>query len=218
MKTGPSMRTDEGVAPPIVPHPDNLWLPARITSRIVVQPTGCWRWAGSTNSAGYGQVCLDGRKRTVHRAVWEAVNGAIPAGLQVGHRCHDQAAEAGDCAGGVGCLHRCCANPGHLALQTNRENALASPLTKTGDLARRTRCPAGHPLVEGNLRPALARRGRRGCLACIRVQARARHAAVRLACRALRLTRRAFYRLPRDQRLAAVRAAEERLKAAEAAA
>ena len=34
---------------------------------------------------GYVQVCVYGKKRYLHRVVWEAFNGPIPAGLQVRH-------------------------------------------------------------------------------------------------------------------------------------
>lgn len=45
--------------------------------------TPCREWRGSRLAAGYGLY----RRTLLHRWVWEAVNGPIPAGVVVRHRC-----------------------------------------------------------------------------------------------------------------------------------
>jgi hypothetical protein len=81
-----------------------------IKGRLQANPvTGCWEWQGYRLSRSdglpggdYGQLRVkeDGkhRSRLVHRYVWAALNGEIPDGLHVCHRCDNPP----------------CANPGHL--------------------------------------------------------------------------------------------------------
>lgn len=80
---------------------------------------GCWIWRGAKNEHGYGLVALDhkGRRRTyrAHRYSWELVNGDVPAGGQILHRCDV----------------RDCVNPSHLFLGNNAINM--------GDKARKGR-------------------------------------------------------------------------------
>lgn len=139
-------------------------LPDRIRDRIDVQPDGCWTWTGSRTQGGYGRI----GNRLVHRLVYEALVGPIPANYQVGHVCHDLAAFRGACdtTGGRTCPHRACCNPDHLRPQTPRQNVLASANTP----GRRTHCPKGHPLVDGNLDLSKLRQGRRSCLTCTRAR------------------------------------------------
>lgn len=59
--------------------------------RKIVKTDGCWIYTGSTDRKGYGLFYrkLKG-KRVSYRAsryAWEIVNGPIPAGLWVLHRC-----------------------------------------------------------------------------------------------------------------------------------
>lgn len=74
-----------------------------------VDRTGdCWMWNGAKNERGYGLVFRSGRAVRVHRYIYEAFNGPIPAGLQLDHLCRQ----------------RLCVRPRHLEPVTNRVNVL----------------------------------------------------------------------------------------------
>lgn len=75
-----------------------------------VTETGCILWFGSTEGSGYGSLNVDGEMRKAHRLAWEQVNGRIPEGMYVDHRC------------GV----RSCVNPDHLRLATPSQNVAHS--------------------------------------------------------------------------------------------
>lgn len=74
-----------------------------------VDENGCWIFRGYINTRnGYGYI---GRK-PAHRVYYEKHVGAIPAGLEIDHKCRNRA----------------CVNPDHLEPVTHSENALRSPL------------------------------------------------------------------------------------------
>jgi len=81
-----------------------------ITTRLgnyeVDQKTGCYRWLGATNSAGYGVLYYLGKLCLAHRVTWEVSVGPIEEGLSVCHKC--------DTPG--------CINPSHLFLGTHQDN------------------------------------------------------------------------------------------------
>lgn len=77
--------------------------------RNVAKSDGCWLWVGRLSPSGYGQFTIVGASsKFAHRHSWEMVNGPIPAGYSVCHRCDTPA----------------CVNPDHLFVGTHRVNVL----------------------------------------------------------------------------------------------
>lgn len=68
--------------------------------------TPCWEWAGSLDRDGYAKIKFEGRTWRVYRLVWTFINGPIPSGMEVDHKCQT----------------RNCFNPEHLQLTTPEEN------------------------------------------------------------------------------------------------
>lgn len=67
----------------------------------------CWIWAGAKSQpGGYGVFQVGGRTVAAHRVMWELMNGPIPDGLFVCHRCDVPA----------------CCRIGHLFLGTPEDN------------------------------------------------------------------------------------------------
>lgn len=80
-----------------------------------VKPT-CWIWKTKSNTPfGYGLAIYNGKRRTLHRIMWEVFYGPIPKGKCVLHHCDTPA----------------CCNPKHLWLGTHKDN--------TQDLIRKGR-------------------------------------------------------------------------------
>ena len=138
--------------------------------------TGCLLVGTGLAAAGYGRVRDGAVIRGTHLVIFAALVGPVPTGLHVGHICHDLAVIAGTCTGGPSCLHRRCVQPGHLGLQTPRENNLVG-LSLTARNARATSCVHGHAFTTANT--YLGKNGGRACRAC----QRAHHAARRLRAR-----------------------------------
>ena len=82
----------------------------RLLSGIQICPhSGCWMWQRSVQRNGYGQIGAGSKRggmKNTHRVAWEVFNGAIPAKMQVLHRCD----------------RKLCCNPGHLFLGTQADN------------------------------------------------------------------------------------------------
>ena len=123
----------------------------------------CWLWTGGTYRDGYGQFWVDGKKARAHRWAFEQVDGPIPEGLIPDHRCHTEAIQRGECAGGAECAHRRCVKPAHMELVTNAENVLRG-LSPAALAARATHCINGHEFTEANT--YVTRKGFRDCRAC----------------------------------------------------
>src|SRR4051794_17550282 len=109
---------------------EELW--QRILARVEVNEFGCLIWQGCMDRAdrsGYPAISIRGRKRSVHRIVYELANGSIPEGLVVHHECH----------------HPECVNVAHLRVATRAYNS-SIQLPR----ARQKWCRRGHPLTPAN--------------------------------------------------------------------
>lgn len=88
-------------------------LQTRISSRVVVNDSGCWEWQGMLDRYGYGRAYLPvsvmRRKAKIieaHRLSYLLYVGDIPSGLQIDHLCRNKK----------------CVNPQHLEPVTAKEN------------------------------------------------------------------------------------------------
>ena len=161
------------------------WMPEKVLARLsgYPNPDACWTWTGALLAGRYGYVGLPKavvRKVEMvltHRTVWLALRGPIPDGYVLDHD------------GPNGCKNRACANPNHLQVVTSRHNTVATGSSVAAEAARKTHCPAGHALTEGNLTTAGRVQCWRQCLTCGRTHARAQGRAVMAAARALGLKR-----------------------------
>lgn len=118
--------------------------------RKVQRGAGCWLWAGSKYSNGYGRV-WDGRKLTrAHRVAMRLVLGReLGADEYVLHSCDNPL----------------CVKPAHLRIGTQAENMADMSARKRTRGAQITHCPSGHEYNEANTKWY---RGRRYCRLCPR--------------------------------------------------
>lgn len=75
--------------------------------------TGCTIWFGS-GDFGYGRINYNNRLYQAHRLAFESVHGPVPKGMVLDHLCRV----------------RCCINPDHLQVVSNRENVIRGKLPK----------------------------------------------------------------------------------------
>ena len=127
----------------------------------MITETGCWIWLGAVRrgtlgrGGGYGVLGILGLRKNqyAHRYAYELLKGPIPDGKQVDHLCRV----------------RCCVNPAHLEVVTQRENILRGD-GFSARFARQELCKRGHALTGENLDARVLALGGRECRKCQRVR------------------------------------------------
>lgn len=118
--------------------------------------SNCIVWDGYVNEKGYGRRHYNGKFWLVHRLEWTMINGDIPEGMGVLHKCDNPP----------------CINIDHLFLGTNKDNVddrVSKGRSNNGRLDR-TNCIRGHEYTEENT--FIRKEGSRECRACIRQKAK----------------------------------------------
>lgn len=69
-------------------------------------PDDCWVWTDYIDRGGYGIFSIKHRNKKAHRVAWELVNGPIPDGMLVCHKCDNPR----------------CVRPSHMFLGTTQDN------------------------------------------------------------------------------------------------
>lgn len=148
-EVGPPGRMKRPLAPIIERLLEKVHMPSQMGA--------CWEARESSRATnGYGALRLiqDGRSRirSFHVLTYEHFIGPIPEGLVLDHLCRNPP----------------CCNPWHLEAVTERVNILRG----TGMSARnavKTRCVRDHDLMDPE-NVKLDRKGRRVCLACVKIR------------------------------------------------
>jgi hypothetical protein len=118
----------------------------------------CWIWAGYKAPCRHGRIMYhDGRGHyrpiLAHRMAYELLIGPIPDGAVLDH---------------IECNNPSCVNPAHLVVTTSWENSKRGTCPSALN-ARKTHCPKGHPLTDGNVyrcRNGMGRIANRICKKC----------------------------------------------------
>lgn len=121
----------------------------------------------ATNDMGYPSLRVNKKVIRASRFVYSMLNGAIPEGLVIDHKCHTEAVKNNDCAGGVDCKHRACINPAHLEAITQSENVMRGMHSIDNKLT----CNQGHSYKDAN-NIMVRKNGKRECAECNRERAR----------------------------------------------
>lgn len=126
----------------------------RFFDQCIPEPnSGCWIWTGNIAvKSGYSRLMLKGRRLVYgHRFSYETFVGPIPKDLVVDHICRT----------------RCCVNPEHLRVVTNKDNILCG-IGFAGLNAQKRTCPKGHEYSGDNIGYCIHRDGSvsRRCRTC----------------------------------------------------
>jgi len=89
------------------PHKDRYleYFKEKFWGNVQKTASGCWEWLGNKRN-GYGRVGYKGKLHTCTRVAWEWVNGKIPEGMFICHKCDNPP----------------CINPEHLFLGNRTQN------------------------------------------------------------------------------------------------
>lgn len=113
---------------------------------------GCREWQGCRDWAGYGKTSWDGVPIHTTRAIWMLVNGPIPAGMFICHRCDNPP----------------CCEITHLFLGSAKDNNIDMADKGRHWHTQRAHCAHGHQFDEQNTIIKISPTGRswRVCRAC----------------------------------------------------
>lgn len=79
----------------------------RINEKIErITESGCWIWTGYVTEYGYGRFRVNGKKKLIHRVMYEQIKGEIPNGMIACHICDIPS----------------CVNPDHIFIGTDQDN------------------------------------------------------------------------------------------------
>lgn len=116
-----------------------LDLPERFESKISPEPnTGCWLWTGAVRADGYGIAWFRNSNQYAHRTVYTHLR-CDPGASQLDHLCRV----------------RCCVNPDHLEVVTQKINTQRG-LVGVAHKAM-THCRRGHEFTPENTRADFSR-------------------------------------------------------------
>lgn len=59
----------------------------KLLARGVRNTNGCFEWTGARSTRGYGNVRINNFLHNVHRLTFSLINGPIPKGIVICHRC-----------------------------------------------------------------------------------------------------------------------------------
>lgn len=117
--------------------------------------TPCHVFRGLKSKHGYGFINCGGRRRWVHRYVWEKEHGPIPDKMMIDHQCRNRA----------------CCNLDHLRLVTPKQNSNENIEGAMWQINKaKTHCKNGHVFDLKNTR--INPDGKRDCRMCKRLKSR----------------------------------------------